>query len=79
MDEARRLLERIGRIEALAGGSRTQQTLLPELRALVSEAEAWARREGGAEAGTGGALDNLRRAAHATAVAGLPAQNARGP
>jgi hypothetical protein len=79
MDEARRLLERIGRIEALAGGPATRQTLLPELRALVSEAEAWARREGGAQAGAGGALEALRRAVDGRAAAGEPAQNARGP
>jgi hypothetical protein len=53
MDDAGRLLERLRRIEALRlieersvdGGGRSAE-LLEELRALVPEAEAWARVEG---------------------------------
>ncbi|HVM56597.1 MAG TPA: hypothetical protein VMT74_03965 [Gaiellaceae bacterium] len=45
MDEARAVLERLERIESLerAGGAPVE--LLAELRLLVREAEAWARRE----------------------------------
>ena len=50
MDEARVVLERLGRIEALERSGAPAPELLDELRALVVEAEAWARREGdGAE------------------------------
>ena len=52
MDDAGRLLERLRRIEALCVGQRRldgggpSSELLAELRALVPEAEAWARVEG---------------------------------
>jgi hypothetical protein len=45
MDEARRVLERLERIEALDRGSALPADLLAELRALLGEAEAWARAE----------------------------------
>jgi hypothetical protein len=54
MDESGRVLERLRRIDALrsdalkAGGAPGE--LLDELRALVPEAEAWARLEGDARA-----------------------------
>ena len=51
MDEARAVLQRIRRIEALDRGGAPAAELLRELRALVREAERWARREGG-EAGS---------------------------
>jgi hypothetical protein len=47
MDESRAVLERIERIEALDRGGAAPTQLLEELRALLVEAEAWARREGG--------------------------------
>jgi hypothetical protein len=47
MEEARRVLERLARIEALEGGQAPAGELLGELRELVREAEAWARVEGG--------------------------------
>jgi hypothetical protein len=50
MDEATRVLERLGRIDALGGASAPAPRLLDELRALVTEAEAWARLEGDARA-----------------------------
>jgi hypothetical protein len=50
MDESRAVLERIERIEALDRGGAAPTQLLEELRALLVEAEAWARREGGAAA-----------------------------
>ena len=47
MDEAAKVLERLRRIDALDGGRSPRGTvLLDELRALVVEAEAWARLEG---------------------------------
>jgi hypothetical protein len=47
MDDAGRLLERLRRIEALTVDGRGRSgELLAELRALVPEAEAWARVEG---------------------------------
>jgi hypothetical protein len=45
MDEARRLLARLERIEALDREQALPGALLAELRALLSEAEAWARIE----------------------------------
>jgi hypothetical protein len=45
MEEARALLTRLERIEALDREGAPPELLLPELRALVHEAEAWARRE----------------------------------
>jgi hypothetical protein len=54
MDEATRVLTRLARIEALRrGGLRAAEPageLMRELRALVPEAEAWARAEGDARA-----------------------------
>jgi hypothetical protein len=60
VEEARAVLERLERIEALdlAGAGRSE--LLPELEALLREAEAWSKREGG-EAGEC-AVDRLRAA-----------------
>jgi hypothetical protein len=54
MDEAARVLARLMRIDELrvtdARGSDLDPRLLTELRALVPEAEAWARAEGDARA-----------------------------
>jgi hypothetical protein len=47
MDEAERVIERLARIDALHGAPPgSPGGLLDELRALVGEAEAWARLEG---------------------------------
>jgi hypothetical protein len=46
MDEATRVLARLERIEALDRGRAGSGVLLDELRALIGEAEAWARLEG---------------------------------
>jgi hypothetical protein len=43
MEEASRVLRRLERIESLDRESVPAERLLGELRALVSEAEAWAR------------------------------------
>jgi hypothetical protein len=45
MDEARRVLARLERIEALQQGDAPPGSLLDELRALLREAEAWAQVE----------------------------------
>jgi hypothetical protein len=60
MDEARALLERLERIEGLQCAGAGRDALLAELRALLIEAEAWARVEGG-DAGER-AVDGLRSA-----------------
>jgi hypothetical protein len=46
VDEATQVLKRLERIESLDGGRVPMPLLLGELRALVREAEAWARLEG---------------------------------
>jgi hypothetical protein len=45
MEEARRVLARLERIETLNGERAPAGRLLPEVRALLGEAEAWARAE----------------------------------
>jgi hypothetical protein len=54
VDEAARVLERLTRIDELRAAARMAGVpapeLLDELRALVPEAEAWARAEGDARA-----------------------------
>ena len=50
MDEARAVLARLDRIEALEREGAPPGALLEELRGLVQEAEAWARKEGGERA-----------------------------
>jgi hypothetical protein len=45
MEEARRVLERLARIEELERGQAPPDLLLDELRELVREAEAWVRVE----------------------------------
>ncbi|MBA3376468.1 MAG: hypothetical protein ACR2M2_06065 [Gaiellaceae bacterium] len=60
MDEARAVLERLERIEALDRAGARRGELLIELRALLEEAEAWSSTEGG-DAGEA-AVDDLRAA-----------------
>ncbi|HZO48969.1 MAG TPA: hypothetical protein VFB26_02385 [Gaiellaceae bacterium] len=60
MDEATAVLTRLARIEALEREGATPRRLLDELRALLSEAEAWSRLEGGERAHR--AVDRLRSA-----------------
>jgi hypothetical protein len=50
MDEARTVIARLERIERLDREGAPPTELLGELRALVREAEAWARREGDEDA-----------------------------
>ena len=47
MEEARSVLERFERIESMRRANAGRVELLGELRALLREAEAWARAEGG--------------------------------
>ncbi len=68
MEEARAVLERLERIEALERRGAARLELLGELRQLVREAEAWARAEGG-DAGER-AVDGLRSALGVCAEAG---------
>jgi hypothetical protein len=60
MDETDRVIARLARIEELRGGG-AEGELLVELRALVPEAEAWARSEGDARARS--AASKLRKEA----------------
>jgi len=46
MDEARAVIERLDRIQALEGEHAPASMLLAELRELVREAEAWVSAEG---------------------------------
>jgi primosomal protein N'' len=64
VEEAHALLARLDRIEALDREEAPAERLLPELRALVREAEAWARRE----RDPGGATCEVRRAEAAAAA-----------
>jgi hypothetical protein len=63
MEETQALLDRLGRIEALDREGAQPSALLPELRALVLEAETWARSEGDpdAEAAAASCAAALRR------------------
>jgi hypothetical protein len=63
MDEARAVLARLDRIETLEREDAPPGVLLEELRGLVHEAEAWARREGGERA-----KDAVERCASALAT-----------
>ena len=47
VDESQAVLERLARIEALDRAAAEPGELVAELRALLAEAEAWSRREGG--------------------------------
>jgi hypothetical protein len=58
MDEARRVLERLDRIEQLERAEAPPQELLAEVRALLVEAEVWVQSE---RCDTDDALDALER------------------
>ena len=47
MEEVRRVIERLERIEALDRATTSPVELLAEVRALLQEAEAWVKVEGG--------------------------------
>jgi hypothetical protein len=60
MDESEAVLLRLERIEQLDRAGAPAADLVEELRALVAEAQAWSRREGGDQ--TERAVDELRAA-----------------
>jgi hypothetical protein len=60
VDESRAILERLERIEALDRENAPPRELICELRALLREAETWARTEGGDVAAM--AVEDLRAA-----------------
>jgi hypothetical protein len=62
MEEARRVLARLERIERLDRDATPAHVLLAELRALVREAEAWARVERADTSAAERALDAARTA-----------------
>ena len=66
MEEARRVLARLERIESLDRAAAEPAEVLEELRGLLRDAEAWVRAEGGDDAGD--ALIRLREALAQNAV-----------
>jgi len=62
MEEARAVLARLRRIEALDRGGTPAELLLAELRALVDEAETWVRAEPVSDPAMGDAIERLRAA-----------------
>jgi hypothetical protein len=69
MDEARMVQARLERIEALDGQGAPPGLLLAELRALVGEAEQWARRERDPRAAAAAARCARALVAHETVAA----------
>jgi hypothetical protein len=65
MDEARTVLSRLERIEALERAGSPADVLVAEVRALLTEAEDWIRAEPG---GTDRAAEALERCAEAFAA-----------
>lgn len=62
MDEARRVIERLARIESLERDGCPAGELLDEVRALLHEAEAWVRAEPAGIERAADALDRSRAA-----------------
>jgi hypothetical protein len=62
MDEARKVMERLARIESLERDGCAAETLLDEVRALLNEAEDWVRAEPGGTERAAEALDRSRAA-----------------
>ena len=62
MEEARAVLDRLGRIETLERRGVPARVLLGEVRALLHEAELWARREGSGAAAAEATLDRCHNA-----------------
>jgi hypothetical protein len=63
MEESEAVLRRLARIESLDAADGPSADLLAELRALLAEAEAWSRREGG-DAGARAIADLRAALAH---------------
>jgi hypothetical protein len=68
MDEARAVLERLGRIEALEREGAPDRSLLAEVRALLVEAEAWLAVESSGAERAESALERCREALAEPAV-----------
>ena len=66
MEEARRVLERLERIERLRQRAAPAAQLLAELRALLDEGKAWAASEGPSAAAAESSLTRLEDALAAT-------------
>jgi len=62
MDEARKVMDRLARIESLERDGCAAQLLLDEVRALLHEAEDWVRAERGGTERAAEALDRSRAA-----------------
>lgn len=62
VDEARRVIERLARIESLERGGCPAEVMLGEVRALLHEAEAWVRAEPGGTERAAEALERSRQA-----------------
>ena len=69
MDEARAVLRRLARIEALEREGAPPRSLLAEVHALLEEAEAWVASERGGTDDAEAALERCRDALAAPAVA----------
>ena len=69
MEEARRVLERLSRIEQLEQSQAPPDVLLAEVRALLGEAEAWARTDAAALDPAVDALERVRQSLEAPFVA----------
>ena len=69
MDEARAVLRRLGRIEALEREGAPPRSLLAEVHALLGEAEAWAASERVGADDAEAALERCRDALAASAGA----------
>jgi hypothetical protein len=69
MDEARAVIHRLKRIEALEREGATPQLLLAEVRELLREGEAWVRTEQGGSELAAAALERCRLAHDAAVVA----------
>lgn len=62
MEEARRVIDRLGRIDALRSAGAGPGALLAELRELVREGQAWASAEGAGSSRAFAALESLEEA-----------------
>jgi hypothetical protein len=60
MDEARRVIMRLERIDSLRREDAPASTLLAEVRGLLDDGEAWLAAEGRATGHAGAALDRCR-------------------
>jgi hypothetical protein len=69
MEEAHAVLARIERIERLDRADAPAHDLLEEVRALLREAEAWARREGPGSEAAADAIERCQSALDGSRVA----------